>query len=81
MPIVYPPSFDALKLVPFNINPHYLDPEPETKHKGETREQRIEEFHHYNETPVVGLREGTALHVDGDKITLKGIYNARLFQR
>lgn len=81
MPIVYPPSFDALKLVPFNINPHYLDPEPESKHKGETREQRIEEFHHFNETAVVGLREGTALYVDGDKITLKGIHHARVFQR
>lgn len=81
MPIVYPPSFDALKLVPFNINPHYLDPETGNKHKGETREQRIEEFHHFNETAVVGLREGSALYVDGDKITLKGDRHVRLFQR
>uniref|UniRef100_A0A336LIB4 dipeptidase E n=1 Tax=Culicoides sonorensis TaxID=179676 RepID=A0A336LIB4_CULSO len=81
MPIVYPPSFNALNLVPFNINPHYLDPDSNGKHKGETREQRIEEFHHFNENAVVGLREGTALYIDGDKITLKGFYNARLFQK
>jgi len=81
MPIVYPPSFDALKLVPFNINPHYLDPEPDSKHKGETREDRIKEFHNYSENSVVGLREGTALYIDDDKISLIGMYNARVFQR
>jgi dipeptidase E len=80
MPIVYPPSFDALKLVPFNINPHYLDPEPDSKHKGETREQRIQEFHELNEQRVLGLREGTSLLIDGESVRLIGLHAARLFQ-
>jgi dipeptidase E len=81
MPIVLPPTFYALQLLPFNINPHYLDPEPEGKHKGETREDRIGEFHHLNSNPVLGLREGSALLVDDDKATLVGHTAARLFQR
>ncbi|MCK4364463.1 MAG: dipeptidase PepE [Thermoplasmatales archaeon] len=80
MPIVYPPSFDALGLAPFNINPHYLDPDPTSKHKGETRETRIKEFHFFNSDYVVGLREGAMLHVIGDKITLKGTTGARIFK-
>ena len=58
MPIVYPPSFDCMALVPFNINPHYLDPNPDLKHNGETRETRIKEFLTQNDTKVIGLREG-----------------------
>jgi len=80
MPIVYPPSFDALNLVPFNINPHYIDPNPDSKHMGETRETRIKEFHFYNNDYVVGLREGAMLHIADDKITLKGTTGARLFK-
>jgi len=81
MPIVYPPSFDALGFVPFNINPHYLDPDPKSKHKGETRETRIKEFHFFNSEYVVGLREGAMLHIIGDKIILKGTTGARVFKK
>ena len=80
MPIIYPPSFDALGLMPFNLNPHYLDPDPGSKHMGETRETRIKEFHFYNDDYVVGLREGAMLHVADDKITLKGTTGARVFK-
>ena len=81
MPIVYPPSYDTLNLVPFNLNAHYLDPDPNSKHKGETRETRIKEFHTQNSIPVVGLREGSWLEVNGDDIILKGKLNAKIFEQ
>lgn len=81
MPIIEPPSFEALGLVKFQINPHYIDADPSSKHMGETREQRIEEFLEENETPVVGLREGAWLRVDGDDVRLGGTSGARLFRR
>lgn len=81
MSIVEPPTFAALGLVPFQINPHYLDPDPQSKHMGETREERLRQFHEENATPVLGLREGGWLGVDGDRMELRGTTPARLFER
>ncbi len=81
MPIVQPPSFDALGLVGFQISPHYLDPDPNSTHMGETQEERINQFLEENETPVAALREGTMLRIEGDSIILNGITSARIFRR
>lgn len=80
MPIVYPPSFKSLGAVPFNINPHYLDPDKNSTHMGETRETRIQEFHAYNSQPVIGLREGSWLEVRNHHIILGGQLDARIFE-
>ncbi len=80
MPIVFPPSFDALGLVRLNINPHYVDPAPDSTHMGETRETRIREFHVLNAQPVLGLREGAWLRVDGAAARVGGANGARLFR-
>lgn len=81
MPIVEPSSFQAMALVPFQVNAHYLDPDPNSTFMGETREERLLQFLEENETPVVGLREPSALRVDDGTITLIGPASARIFRR
>lgn len=81
MPIVEPRTFDALGLVPFQINPHYQDPDPTSTHMGETREERILQFLEENETPVLGLREGAWVRVEEGSVRLKGSNGARIFRR
>jgi dipeptidase E len=81
MPVVQPPSFDALGLVRFQISPHYLDPDPSSTHMGETQEERILQFLEENDAPVIGLREGSSLRVQRGAITLRGPYSARIFRR
>lgn len=81
MPIVEPPSFNALGLVSFQISPHYLDPDPNSKHMGETQEERILQFLEENETTVVGLREGAMVRVENGVTTLKGSSGARVFRK
>ncbi|MBZ5546959.1 MAG: dipeptidase PepE [Acidobacteriia bacterium] len=81
MPVVQPSSFEALGLVPFQISPHYLDPDPSSTHMGETQEERITQFLEENEAPVVGLREGSMLRVQEGVVLLKGPHTARIFRR
>jgi dipeptidase E len=81
MPIVEPPSFAALGLVNFQINPHYLDPDPSSRHMGETREERLLQFLEENETTVVGLREGAMIRIEDGGALLKGSTGARIFRR
>lgn len=81
MPIVQPPSFDALGLVSFQINPHYLDPDQNSKHQGETREERLRQFLEENDTPVVGLREGAILRIENGETILRGSSGARIFRK
>lgn len=85
MPIVQPPSFRALDLVPFQVNAHYFSGDTwvrtgdsYSQHFGETRDDRIREFHEMNDTPVVGLREGGLIRVEGGSYALVGA-SARLF--
>ena len=81
MPIVQPPSFHALNLVPFQINPHFIDANPNSTHKGETREQRLAEYLEENEVPVIGIREGSWIHVRGEQVRLRGESGAVWFSR
>jgi len=81
MPVVQPTSFEALRLVPFQISPHYLDPDPTSTHMGETQEQRIKQFLEENEEAVVGLREGSFLRVEQNAVLLKGLHSARIFRK
>ena len=81
MPIVYPPNFTTLGCIPFNINAHYLDPIEGSTHMGETRETRIKEFHVFNKTSVLGLREGSWLEVSNNEVILRGALTARLFEQ
>lgn len=81
MPIIDPLGFECTHLIPFQINPHYLDANPEG-HGGETREQRIEEFLEINPAIyVAGLREGTMFKVEGENIELIGSRNCRVFKK
>jgi dipeptidase E len=81
MPILEPAGFSALGLVPFQINPHYLDPDPSSRHMGETREERLREYLEENEAPVLALREGSWLRVEGERARLEGTGGARIFRR
>jgi len=81
MPIVQPRSFDSLGLVPFQISPHFQDPDPDSRHMGETQEERIVQFLEENETPVVGIREGAWLVCENGAVTLRGEAGARIFRR
>jgi dipeptidase E len=81
MPIVQPVGFSALGLVPFQINPHYIDADPSSRHMGETREERLREFLEENEIPVLALREGAWLRVEGDQATVEGTNGARIFRQ
>lgn len=87
MPIVYPTKgFDAINLIPLQINPHYIDPDPNSTHMGETRDDRIKEFHEANDTPVIGLREGAFLKINDEyfasqKMFLGGANGAKFFFR
>ena len=81
MPIVRPATFEALALVDFQINPHYIDPDPTSTHMGETRDTRLAEFHEENATPVVALREGALLDVRGERVIVRGAPGGKLFRR
>jgi len=81
MPIVFPPSFNALDIFPYQINPHFVDADPASKHMGETREKRIAEFLEENETMVIGIREGSYIVVEAGVAKFFGSAGARLFMK
>jgi len=81
MPIVQPRSFDSLGLVPFQISPHFQDPDPNSTHMGETQEERILQFLEENETPVLGMREGAWVRAEGGRVVLGGTRGARIFRK
>lgn len=82
MPIIYPPSFEAIGIVPFNINPHYIDAVENVTHKGETRDQRILEYLEMpHAAPVLGLREGAILNVDRNTLIITGVAGAVIFKK
>lgn len=81
MPIVQPPSFQALNVIPFQINPHFIDADPSSRHQGETREQRLAEFLEENPGPVIGIREGCWLEIRGASGTIGGSSGGVLFRR
>ena len=81
MPIVRPRSFNSLGLVPFQISPHFQDPDLNSTHMGETQEERILQFLEENKTPVVGMREGAWLRCENGAVLLKGETGARIFRR
>jgi dipeptidase E len=81
MPIVQPRSFDSLGLVPYQINGHYIDADPTSKHQGETREVRLAEYLEENSVPVIGIREGTMLRVDDGITRVTGTKPAKIFRR
>lgn len=81
MPIVQPPTLDAMGVFPYQLNPHYLDPDPASTHLGETREERLLQYLEENELPVIAMREGAILRVEQGEIRLKGVASARVFQR
>ncbi len=81
MPIVHPPQYEVLQQIPFNLNPHFIEPDLNSVHMGETRETRIREYLTQNQTPVIGLREGSWLRVHGEDISLKGPHNAAIFKK
>ena len=81
MPIIQPTSFDALNVLPFQINPHFVDSDPNSTYMGENREERLHEFHQENDTLVVGLREGAWLGVQNGQIKIGGQNGAALFEK
>jgi dipeptidase E len=81
MPIVQPRSFESLGLVPFQVSPHFQDPDPNSTHMGETQEERILQFLEENETPVLGMREGAWVRAGIGTVVLGGARGARIFRR